>query len=95
MRDTIYAMVENVDKKKITESVEEMVHTVQQYVPGYRMIVPPIFDDHKVTVMVEVEGAGDYLPKYSGNLDIMTSAAKAVAEELARQLLAKEEGSKK
>ena len=87
MQDTIYAMVERVDKEKITESVEDMVRTVQQYVPGYRMIVPPIFDENKVTVMVQVEGAGDYLPKYSGNLDIMTSAAKAVAEELATQLL--------
>jgi acetaldehyde dehydrogenase len=88
MRDTIYARVENPDQEKITKSVEEMVHVVQQYVPGYRMIVPPIFDGDKVTVMVQVEGAGDYLPKYSGNLDIMTCAAKAVAEELALQLLA-------
>jgi acetaldehyde dehydrogenase len=88
MRDTIYARVENPDQEKITTSVEEMVHVVQQYVPGYRMIVPPIFDGDKVTVMVQVEGAGDYLPKYSGNLDIMTCAAKAVAEELALQLLA-------
>jgi acetaldehyde dehydrogenase len=84
----IYARVENPDQEKITKSVEEMVHVVQQYVPGYRMIVPPIFDGDKVTVMVQVEGAGDYLPKYSGNLDIMTCAAKAVAEELALQLLA-------
>lgn len=87
MQDTIYAMVENVDMEKITASVEEMVRKVQQYVPGYRMIVPPIFDENKVTVMVQVEGAGDYLPKYSGNLDIMTSAAKAAGEELATQLL--------
>jgi acetaldehyde dehydrogenase len=88
MRDTIYAKAENPDQEKITKSVEAMIHIVQQYVPGYRMIVPPIFDEDKVTVMVQVEGAGDYLPKYSGNLDIMTSAARAVAEELAIQLLA-------
>lgn len=88
MRDTIYARVADPDQENITKSIEEMVHVIQQYVPGYKMIVPPMFDGDKVTVMVQVEGAGHYLPKYSGNLDIMTSAAKAVAEELAMKLLA-------
>jgi len=37
-------------------------------------------------VFVEVEGAGDYLPPYSGNLDIMTAAATKVGEEIARRL---------
>lgn len=89
MRDTVYAKVQEPDREKITASILETVSVVQQYVPGYSLIVPPIFDGDKITVMVQVEGAGDYLPKYSGNLDIMTSAAKAAAEELADQLLAK------
>ena len=88
MRDTVYARVKNPDRDKITASIQEMVKVVQQYVPGYTMLVPPIFDEDKVTVILQVEGAGDYLPKYAGNLDIMTSAAKAAAEELAEQLLA-------
>lgn len=88
MTDTVYAEVEHPDERAIRASVEEMVATVQHYVPGYRLRVPPTIEDHKVVVIVEVEGAGDFLPKYSGNLDIMTSAAAAAGEALAERMLA-------
>lgn len=91
MRDTIYARVTDPDQKAISQAVENMVKVVQQYVPGYKLIVPPIFDGDQVSVMIQVEGMGDYLPKYSGNLDIMTCAAKAVGERLGRLLLEKRE----
>lgn len=85
MRDTVYALVEGeVDEAAITASIQETVASIQSYVPGYRLRTEPIFDDNKVTVFIEVEGAGDYLPKYSGNLDIMTAAAVKVAEEFAK-----------
>ncbi len=88
MRNTVYAQVgQDVDHSAVTLSVEEMVKRVQEYVPGYRLKAPPVFDDDRVTVLLEIEGAGDYLPKYAGNLDIMTSAAVRVAEELAQHLL--------
>jgi acetaldehyde dehydrogenase (acetylating) len=87
MTDTVYVEVENPDEKAIMASVQDMVKTVQQYVPGYRLRVPPVIDGHKVTTIVEVEGSGDFLPKYSGNLDIMNAAAVAVGEQLAARLL--------
>lgn len=42
------------------------------------------FTGTRVTVLLEVAGSAHYLPAYAGNLDIMTSAAKAAAERIAR-----------
>jgi acetaldehyde dehydrogenase len=88
MRDAIYALTGPVDQQAVAASIHEMVAAVGAYVPGYRLRGEPIFDDEKVTVFVEVEGAGDYLPTYAGNLDIMTSAAVRVGEEIAQRLQA-------
>ena len=88
MRNTVYAMVDQPDAAAISKSIQEMVETVSSYVPGYRLRAEPLYDGNKVTVFVEVEGAGDYLPTYSGNLDIMTAAAVKVGEEFAKHLLA-------
>lgn len=89
MRDTVYVLVEEgkMDNEKITTSLMDMIKLVQSYIPGYRLRTEPIFDGNKVTIFIEVEGAGDYLPKYAGNLDFMTSAAIKVAEEMATRIL--------
>jgi len=85
MRNTVYALVEDqADEQEIVRSIQQTVAYIQSYVPGYRLRTEPIFDSKKITVFLEVEGAGDYLPAYAGNLDIMTSTAVKVAEELAR-----------
>ncbi|MBU8732305.1 acetaldehyde dehydrogenase (acetylating) [Cytobacillus oceanisediminis] len=91
MRDTVHVLVEGekVKEEEIIASINEMEKQVQSYVPGYRLRQEPIFDGSKVTVFLEVEGAGDYLPKYSGNLDIMTAAAVKVAEEWAKNIINK------
>lgn len=89
MRNTVYAVVRDGDREAIGRAIVEMVGRVQEYVPGYRLKAEPLFDEEKVTVLLEVEGAGDYLPPYAGNLDIMTAAAVRVGEEFARHLLAR------
>jgi acetaldehyde dehydrogenase len=88
MRNTIYCETERpVEEAAVRESVERMVEAVRAYVPGYRLRVPPLVKDRLVTTMVEVEGAGDHLPTYSGNLDIITAAAVGVAEKFAQHIL--------
>ena len=88
MRDTIHALVKEAGKEQqIYDSILKMVKEVQKYVPGYRLRGEPIFQDNKISVFLEVEGAGDYFPNYSGNLDIMTAAAARVANEMAKNML--------
>lgn len=90
MRDTVHCLTADTpDQEKITASILAMVTEVQKYVPGYRLVNGPIFEDNRVSVYLEVEGLGDYLPKYSGNLDIMTAAAARTAEMFAEQIQAK------
>jgi len=87
MRDTIYCEVKNMNKDKVYKAIKDMEKTVQEYVPGYCLKQEPIFEGNKVTIFVEVEGAGDYFPTYAGNLDIMTAAAKKVGEDFARSIV--------
>ncbi len=89
MRDTVHCLTEEEpDQQKITESIHAMVKEVQKYVPGYKLANGPVFDGKRVSVFLEVEGLGDFLPKYSGNLDIMTAAAVRTAEMFAEEVLA-------
>ncbi|MES9975380.1 acetaldehyde dehydrogenase (acetylating) [Candidatus Thiodiazotropha sp. LNASS1] len=88
MRDTVHCITEEEpDQQAITESIEAMIAEVQKYVPGYRLKNGPVFDGNRVSVFMEVEGLGDYLPKYAGNLDIMTAAGLRTAEMFAEEIL--------
>ncbi|GJM38600.1 MAG: acetaldehyde dehydrogenase 1 [Acidimicrobiales bacterium] len=94
MRDTVFCSLEPAaNEDAVTTSIHEIVAEVQQYVPGYRLLRPPQFDADitadgrgRVAIFIEVEGAGDFLPPYAGNLDIMTAAAVKVGEVLAAEV---------
>ncbi len=89
MRDTVHCLTETEpDQAKITESIHAMIKEVQKYVPGYKLVNGPVFDGKRVSVFMEVEGLGDFLPKYAGNLDIMTAAAARTAEMFAEEIIA-------
>jgi acetaldehyde/propanal dehydrogenase len=89
MRDTVHCLTATTpDQAAITASVHAMIAEVQKYVPGYRLKNGPVFDGNRVSIYLEVEGLGDYLPKYAGNLDIMTAAGLRTAEMIAEEIVA-------
>lgn len=89
MRDTIHCLtVDEPRAEEIERSVHAMIEEVRKYVPGYRLVNGPVIDGNRVSIFMEVEGLGDYLPKYAGNLDIMTAAAARTAEMYAEEMLA-------
>ena len=88
MRDTVHCLTETEpDQAAISASIAAMILEVQRYVPGYRLVNGPVFDGNRVSIFMEVEGLGDYLPTYAGNLDIMTAAAARTAEMFAEEML--------
>lgn len=85
MQTTVFAKMEkNEDLEAFTSDFEGMVQRMNQYIPGYEIVVPPTMDEGRLVVSIRVKGAGDYLPSYAGNLDIINCAAIKVAEEYAQ-----------
>ena len=84
MQTTVFAKVRKPDIQKLNAAVVNMARQIQAYVPGYNLIVPPMLENNRIVIMVKVQGLGDYLPKFAGNLDIITCAAIAMAEEYAK-----------
>ncbi len=92
MRNTVYcALPEGFDGGAVVDSIEDMVDEVAAYVPGYRLKSAPRIETEtfatpggpvpaRVVALLQVEGAGDHLPEYAGNLDIMTASAVRVGE---------------
>lgn len=104
MRNTIYLLPESddLDEKAAFDSVDKMVGEVQAYVPGYRLKSPPVIDKRPtpwgnkpvIVILLEVEGAGDFLPSYAGNLDIMTAAACRTGDIFAQHILEGKEAAR-
>jgi acetaldehyde dehydrogenase len=95
MRNTLYAVLESgeVDEAWVRQAVAARVAEVADYVPGYRC-KSVVVDQQStrwgrvpvIVVLLEVEGAGDFLPAYAGNLDIMTAAASRIGRRIAARI---------
>jgi len=87
MQTTVFAKVRDPDMDLLRQRTEEMVKSIQGYVPGYQLIIPPTLEGKRVVIMVKVQGMGDYLPRYAGNMDIINCAGIAMAERYAKNII--------
>ena len=87
MHNTIYALIDNPDMDEICRAVRRTEKDIQKYVPGYKVVLGPVYVNGRVTTSIEVTGSADFLPEYAGNLDIITCAAVEIAENYARRKL--------
>lgn len=90
MQTTVFAKVSEPKMKEIIQEVQKMTRHMQKYVPGYRLLMDPVYENGRIVVMVKVKGLGDYLPRYAGNLDIINCSAIAMAELWAKNKLVSE-----
>ncbi|MBU0952187.1 MAG: acetaldehyde dehydrogenase (acetylating) [Elusimicrobia bacterium] len=87
MQTTVRAYVKKPEIDKLNTEITKMIKKIQTYVPGYSLVVPPMIENNNIILMIRVQGLGDYLPSYAGNLDIINCAAIAAAEEYAKSKL--------
>ncbi len=87
MQTTVFASVAEPNIELLQDEVGKMVGKIQNYVPGYEIVTGPLIENGRIVITVRVQGAGDYLPQYAGNLDIINCAAIAAAEDYAREKL--------
>lgn len=85
MQTTVFAKIKNPQLDRLTKELNVLIASIKKYVPGYELLVPPVYENGRIIITVKVQGLGDYLPKYAGNLDIINCAAIAVAEEYANR----------
>lgn len=87
MQTTIMAKIAQPDLERTRAEVAAMVAKLQRYIPGYQLVLAPMIDGRRLVAMARVDGLGDYLPRYAGNLDIINCAAIAFAEAYAQHRL--------
>lgn len=87
MQTTVFAKVEKPNLEVFKSVLDGIVEKIKSHIPGYKVILGPIVENGRIVTMVRVQGRGDFLPSYAGNLDIINCAAVEMAEEFAKRKL--------
>jgi len=86
MQTTLSFLLEddNINLKYLTRNLYSAIDLVKEYLPGYELAFDPKIIEKRLVIMIKVIGNGDYLPEFSGNLDIINAAAIKVAEHISK-----------
>lgn len=83
MQTTIFIKTHDIKMDGLVEEIAEKIEELKTYIPYYELVLPPTINESGILVLsIRVKGAGDYLPEYAGNLDIINCAAIKVTEKL-------------
>lgn len=83
MQNTMFIKMQQLPFDTVLDSLNTQIKKIKSYMPTYELTMIPIMTDDGVLIFsIKAEGAGDYLPSYAGNLDIINSAAIKVLEKL-------------
>ena len=83
MQTTIFIKTKEINFNGLIEEIAEKIEELKTYIPYYELVLPPTMNDNGVVALsIRVKGAGDYLPEYAGNLDIINCAAIKVTQKL-------------
>lgn len=83
MQTTIFIKTKEINFNGLIEEIAEKIEELKTYIPYYELVLPPTMNDNGVLALsIRVKGAGDYLPEYAGNLDIINCAAIKVTQKL-------------
>lgn len=80
-RITMIVLVSNADPSAVKGIVRRTVDRMRSYAPGCRLVTCEVMGGERIFITVELQGRGDLLPKYAGNLDIINDVAIEVAKQ--------------
>ena len=82
MQTTIFVKAEEIDFSPLVKDIYETIKKLQEYIPYYELVMPPVINDEILVLSIKVKGSGDYLPEYAGNLDIINCAAIEITKQM-------------